>query len=166
MTMGEKGVKWGQLEGTATTSGAEVPVYFGTYTPKLDDKGRLFLPAKFRDRFAEGLVVTRGQEHCLTVWSKPDFERFTAPLRHAPITNKTTRDYVRMLFSAASDDVPDKQGRISIPPVLRTYASLSKEVMVIGAMDRLEIWDPESWQLYQAEKESEFADLSAEVPGL
>jgi MraZ protein len=142
-------------------------MFFGTYTPKLDDKGRLFLPAKFRDGLSEGLVVTRGQERCLTVWSDADFDRLTARLGEASQTNKGTRDYVRMLFSAATQEVPDKQGRISIPSVLRDYASLRKDVMVIGAMNRIEIWDPESWQQYSEEQEQKFAELSDEVfPGI
>jgi MraZ protein len=142
-------------------------MFFGTYTPKLDDKGRLFLPAKFRDGLAEGLVVTRGQERCLTVWSMADFSGLTDRLREAPVTNKGTRDYVRMLFAAASHETPDKQGRIHIPPVLREYASLSKDVMVIGAMNRIEIWDPESWQAYSEEQEQKFSELSDEVfPGI
>jgi MraZ protein len=142
-------------------------MFFGTYTPKLDDKGRLFLPAKFRDDLAEGLVVTRGQERCLTVWSLDDFRGLTDRLREAPVTNKGTRDYVRMLFAAASQEVPDKQGRITIPPVLREYASLSKDVMVIGAMNRIEIWDPTSWQGYSEEQEQKFSELSDEVfPGI
>jgi MraZ protein len=142
-------------------------VFFGTYTPKLDDKGRLFLPAKFRDELSEGLVVTRGQERCLTVWSMSDFSNLTDRLREAPVTNKGTRDYVRMLFAAASQEVPDKQGRITIPSVLRDYASLSKEVMVIGAMNRIEIWDPASWSAYSEEQEQKFSELSDEVfPGI
>lgn len=142
-------------------------MFFGTYTPKLDDKGRLFLPAKFRDELADGLVVTRGQERCLTVWSMGDFGRLTDRLREAPVTNKGTRDYVRMLFAAASQEVPDKQGRINIPPVLREYASLTKDVMVIGAMNRIEIWDPESWRQYSEEQEQVFSELSDEVfPGI
>jgi MraZ protein len=142
-------------------------MFFGTYTPKLDDKGRLFLPAKYRDDLAEGLVVTRGQERCLTVWTLADFQAMTDRLREAPVTNKGTRDYVRMLFAAASQEVPDKQGRVSIPPVLREYASLSKDVMVIGAMNRIEIWDPASWRSYSEEQEQKFSELSDEVfPGI
>lgn len=142
-------------------------MFFGTYTPKLDEKGRLFLPAKFRDELAEGLVVTRGQERCLTIWSEASFGALTERLQAAPITNKSTRDYVRMLFAAASNDVPDKQGRISIPAVLREYASLDRDVMVIGAMNRVEIWDPASWQAYSQEQEQVFSDLSDEVfPGI
>jgi len=142
-------------------------MFFGTYTPKLDEKGRLFLPAKFRDQLKEGLVVTRGQERCLTVWSMADFSTLTDRLREAPVTNKGTRDYVRMLFAAASHEVPDKQGRISIPPVLREYASLTKDVVVIGSMNRIEIWDPTAWESYSEEQEQKFSDLSDEVfPGI
>jgi MraZ protein len=142
-------------------------MFFGTYTPKLDEKGRLFLPAKFRDQLKEGLVVTRGQERCLTVWSMDDFATLTDRLREAPVTNKGTRDYVRMLFAAASHEVPDKQGRISLPPVLREYASLTKDVVVIGSMNRIEIWDPTAWESYSEEQEQKFSDLSDEVfPGI
>ena len=140
---------------------------FGTYTPKLDDKNRLFLPAKFRDQLTEGLVVTRGQERCLTIWSLEDFQKLTERLAQAPVTNKGTRDYVRMLFAAASQEVPDKQGRISIPGVLREYASLKKEVVVIGSMNRIEIWDPQAWAAYSEEQEQVFSELSDEVfPGI
>ena len=142
-------------------------MFFGTYTPKLDEKGRLFLPAKFRDQLTEGLVVTRGQERCLTVWSMEDFQRLTDRLREAPVTNKGTRDYVRMLFAAASQEVPDKQGRISIPGSLREYASLTKDVVVIGSMNRIEIWDPTAWTTYSEEQEQKFSELSDEVfPGI
>lgn len=141
-------------------------MFFGTYTPKLDDKNRLFLPAKFRDQLTEGLVVTRGQERCLTIWSLEDFQKLTERLAQAPVTNKATRDYVRMLFAAASQEVPDKQGRISIPPMLREYASLTKDIVVIGSMNRIEIWDPESWATYSQEQEQVFSDLSDDVfPG-
>ncbi len=141
-------------------------MFFGTYTPKLDEKGRLFLPAKFRDQLTEGLVVTRGQERCLTVWAMGDFQAMTDRLREAPVTNKGARDYVRMLFAAASQEVPDKQGRISIPGSLREYASLTKDVVVIGSMNRIEIWDPTAWTAYSEEQEPKFSDLSEEIfPG-
>lgn len=141
-------------------------MFFGTYTPRLDDKGRLVLPAKFRDELAEGLVVTRGQERCLTVWSLDDFGQLTERLKQAPVTNRGARDYVRMLFSAASQEVPDKQGRIGIPQVLREYASIDRDVMVIGAMNRIEIWDPTAWRSYSEEQESKFSEISDEIfPG-
>jgi MraZ protein len=142
-------------------------MFFGTYTPRLDDKGRLFLPAKFRDELAEGLVITRGQERCLNVWSQQEFGTFTERLRATSVTNKAGRDYVRMLFAGASDETPDKQGRITVPPMLRDYASLVKDCIVIGAMNRIEIWDATAWQTYSDQHEQAFADLSEEVfPGV
>lgn len=142
-------------------------MFFGTYTPKLDDKGRLILPAKFRDQLAGGLMVTRGQEHCLYVWPQTEIERITERLREAPVSHKATRDYVRMFSSASSDEKPDKQGRITIPPALRAWASLTKDVVVIGAMNRLEIWDEAAWNAYSASQEQAFAELSEEVfPGV
>ena len=142
-------------------------MFVGTYTPKLDDKGRLFLPAKFRDQLEEGLMVTRGQERCLTVYSLDRFQTLTARLREAPLTNRSTRSYVRMLSSGAFDQVPDKQGRIGIAPLLRTYAGLQKDVVVIGALDRVEIWDPGNWETYLAAEEPEFSDLGEEIfPGV
>jgi MraZ protein len=142
-------------------------VFVGTYTPKLDDKGRLFLPAKFREQLEEGLMVTRGQERCLTVYSLPEFEGLTERLRAASLTNKNTRDYVRMLSSGAFHEVPDRQGRITIASLLRDYASLKKDVVVIGSMNRVEIWDPTSWQAYLDEQEQRFANLSEEIfPGI
>ena len=142
-------------------------MFLGTYTPKLDDKGRLILPAKFRDELAEGLVVTRGQERCLYVWSMEEFGRLTERMREVPVTNKAGRDYVRMFFAGASDEKPDKQGRVTLPPMLREYASLSRDCIVIGAMNRIEIWDAASWQSYSDQQEQAFADLSEEVfPGV
>jgi MraZ protein len=141
-------------------------MFFGTYTPKLDEKGRLFLPAKFRDQLSGGLMVTRGQEHCLYVWPQAEIERVTERLREAPVSNKATRDYIRM-FSSASDDAPDKQGRITIPTQLREWAGLNKDVVVIGAMNRLEIWDEAQWNAYSQAQEEAFAELSEEVfPGI
>ena len=138
-------------------------MFLGTHTPRLDDKGRLFLPAKFRDDLQGGLVITKGQDRCLYVWSRADFEALTERVRQAPFTNKASRDFLRVLFSGASDEIPDKQGRITIPPVLREYARLQRDCTVIGAMDRVEIWDTESWAAYSAEHEENFASMSEEV---
>ncbi len=142
-------------------------MFSGTYTPKLDEKGRLFLPAKFRDQLTEGLVVTRGQEFCLTVWPMDDFMELTRKAQEAPVTVKGARDYTRFLFAGASEEKPDKQGRITITPMLREYASLDRDVVVIGVMNRIEIWDPARWQQYSAEQETKFSELSEEVfPGV
>lgn len=133
--------------------------FMGTYTPKLDEKGRLFLPAKFRDRLAEGIVVTQGQENCLVVWPEDVFMQEAARAQQTPLTSRGARDYARVLFAGAEQGVPDKQGRISIPPLLRAYAGLTRDVVVIGVMDRLEIWDPARWADYSAQAQAKFAEL-------
>jgi MraZ protein len=142
-------------------------MFLGTHSPRLDEKGRLILPAKFRDELAEGLVITKGQERCLYLWSLAEFGRITEQMRQAPVTSKAARDYMRVFFAGASDEVPDKQGRITIPPALRSYAGLTKDCVVIGANTRVEIWDAEAWNTYLADQEQAFSELSEEVlPGL
>lgn len=142
-------------------------MFLGTHSPRLDEKGRLFLPAKYRDELSGGLVITKGQERCLYVFPTHEFQRVTEALRTAPVTAKAVRDYSRVFFASASDELPDKQGRVTIPPGLRTYAGLERECVVIGANMRLEIWDAQSWARYESEQEQAFAELSEEVlPGV
>lgn len=142
-------------------------MFLGTHSPRLDEKGRLFLPAKFRDELAAGLVITKGQERCLYVFPLEEFGRITERLAGAPVTAKAVRDYTRVFFASASDETPDKQGRITIPPPLRTYAGLTKDCVVIGQNTRVEIWDSAAWQAYEAEQEQAFSDLAEEVlPGV
>lgn len=141
-------------------------MFLGTHAPRLDDKGRIFLPARFRDELAGGLVITKGQERCLYVWPLEEFGRLTESMRNAPVTAKPTRDYMRVLFAGASDEVPDRQGRVTIPPALRDYAGLARDCIVIGANTRVEIWDAQAWEAYLNEQEPRFSDLSEEVlPG-
>jgi len=142
-------------------------VFLGTHTPRLDDKGRLFLPAKFRERLAGGLVLTRGQERCLYIFPADEFVRVAESVRTAPVTSKAVRDYLRVLLSGASDEIPDKQGRVTVPSTLREYAGLTRDCTVIGAGSRVELWDTTAWDTYLASTEQAFADQSEEViPGL
>lgn len=142
-------------------------MFLGTFTPKLDDKGRLILPAKFRDELSEGLVITRGQERCLYVFSEQEFADMHERIRRAPITSKQGRDYLRVFLSGAHAETPDKQSRVTIPAALREYAGLDKELAVIGAGTRAEIWDAEAWQAYLTEQETAFSSIEEEViPGM
>ncbi|WP_147105443.1 division/cell wall cluster transcriptional repressor MraZ [Nesterenkonia populi] len=142
-------------------------MFLGTHSPRLDEKGRLILPAKYRDQLADGLVLTRGQERCIYVFSTEEFTNVHQQMRKAPLTSRQARDYIRVFLSGASDETPDKQGRITIPPGLREYAGLDREVTVIGAGDRAEIWDTTAWNSYLEEKESEFSSTDEEaIPGL
>jgi MraZ protein len=142
-------------------------VFLGTHNPRLDEKGRLFLPAKFRDRLASGLVVTRGQERCLYVFPMDEFMKVAEQMREAPTTSRAARDYMRVFLSGASDEVPDKQGRVTIPANLRTYAGLDRDCTVIGAGARVEVWDSAAWTSYLESTEQAYADQAEEViPGL
>ncbi|HEY1642391.1 MAG TPA: division/cell wall cluster transcriptional repressor MraZ [Streptosporangiaceae bacterium] len=142
-------------------------MFLGTHTPRLDEKGRLFLPAKYRDELAAGLVLTKGQERCLYVFPLPEFERITEALRTAPVTAKAVRDYSRVFFASASDETPDRQGRVTIPAALRDYAGLQRDCVVVGANTRLEIWDSQAWDTYLNQQEDAFSDASEEVlPGV
>jgi len=141
-------------------------MFSGSYTPKVDDKGRLFLPAKFRDEMKEGLVITRGQEHALDIRTQSDFADFTEKFRNASQTDARMRAYGRMLFALASEQVPDKQGRVTITPELRQYAGLERDAVVIGVYDRIEVWEPRSWTSYTTDQEQAFANLQEEIfPG-
>ena len=142
-------------------------MFLGTYAPKLDDKGRLILPAKFRDELSRGVVLTRGQERCLYVFAASEFERHVEKIREAPLTSKAGRDYLRLFLSGASAEVPDKQFRVTIPPALREYAGLNRDLTVIGAGTRAEIWDQAAWEAYYTEREQSFSETEEEViPGL
>ncbi|MDA8992885.1 division/cell wall cluster transcriptional repressor MraZ [Aquiluna sp.] len=139
----------------------------GTHTPKLDDKGRIILPAKFRDELADGVVITRGQERCLYVFSAKEFQDVHDKVRQAPVTSEEARRYLRVFLSGASDETPDKQGRVLVPALLREYADLTKELVIIGVGSRAEIWDAAAWQTYLASNEETFASQAQEViPGL
>jgi MraZ protein len=142
-------------------------VFLGTHAPRLDEKGRLFLPAKYREELAGGVVITKGQERCLFVFPQEEFARITEALRDVPVTAKAVRDNSRVFFASASDEVPDKQGRITVPAALRAYAGLQRDCVVIGANTRLEIWDTQAWETYLAAQEDTFAEAAEEVlPGI
>ena len=139
----------------------------GTHTPKLDEKGRIVLPAKFRDELADGLVVTRGQERCIYVFSAKQFQSVHEKIAQAPVTSEEARRYLRVFLSGASDESVDKQGRVLLPQLLREYAGLNKELVIIGVGSRAEIWDAQSWSEYLAKNEESFVNQAQEViPGL
>ncbi len=142
-------------------------MFLGTHTPRLDEKGRLFLPAKFRDRLEAGLVVTKGQERRLFVYPADTFEEIAAEMQKGPTSSKAVRDYIRVFLAGAHDEVPDRQGRLTIPGPLRQYAGLTRDCTVIGTGNRVEVWDSAAWATYLAASEQAFADQSEEVvPGL
>ena len=138
-------------------------MFLGTHTPKLDEKGRFFLPAKFRDELDDGLVITRGQDRCLAIYPTETFVEMTREIAKGSVSVKKVRDYQRMLAAGASDTAPDKQGRVMIPPMLRRYAALNKEIVVVGAITRVEVWDATEWEKYSEAQEEAFAAMTAAV---
>ncbi|MCW2785716.1 MAG: MraZ protein [Marmoricola sp.] len=141
-------------------------MFSGTFKPKLDDKGRLFLPAKFREAMGDGLVITRGQDRSIDLRTRADFEVFAEKFQNASQTDARLRAYGRMLFALASDQVPDKQGRITVTPELREYSAIERDCVVIGIYNRIEIWEPASWAAYTAAQETAFSDVQEEIfPG-
>jgi MraZ protein len=135
----------------------------GTYTPKLDDKARLILPAKFRGVLERGLVMTRGQERCLYIMPIDEFKNMYTQIQSAPLGDKISRDYLRIFLSGAVDEMPDKQGRITIPQILRDYANLNRDLVVIGAGTRLEVWDNDAWNDYLQGNIDAYSQTSQEV---
>ena len=130
-------------------------MFLGTHTPKLDDKGRLFLPAKYREELAGGVVITKAQgQRCLYVFPREEFTRIAEGLGNQPDATQAVRDRSRVFFANASDQLPDRQGRIIVPAALRAYAGLQAACVVVGANTRLEIWDAQAWQDYEAAQEA------------
>ncbi len=142
-------------------------MFLGTHAPRLDDKGRLVLPAKFRDALAAGLVMVKGQEHSVVVWPAAEFASYAERLNEASRSDARVRAHLRVLFSGAFDEIPDKQGRVTVPPSLRAYAGLDRDVMVVGNGSTFEIWDAATWEAYLASQEEAYAGISEEVvPGI
>lgn len=137
-------------------------MFLGTYSPKLDEKGRLILPARFRSDLAGGVVVTKGQERCLFVFRHGDFEAQAAEREQTASATKATREFNRVLFASAFDQIPDSQGRITVPPALRTYAGLTRDCSVIGVNTHLEVWDAATWTAHELAQEAAFADQDVE----
>ncbi|MEN9741698.1 MAG: division/cell wall cluster transcriptional repressor MraZ [Actinomycetota bacterium] len=136
-----------------------IAMFLGTHTPKLDDKGRLILPAKFREPLTGGLVMTKGQERCVIIWPTKQFNTYAESLRARSQNNEKVRAYTRVFFSSAFDDVADKQGRVTIPSSLREWAGLERDLVVVGADTRIEIWDAIAWSQYLDAQEPGFASL-------
>ncbi len=138
-------------------------MFLGTHNPKLDEKGRLILPAKFRELLTTGLVMTKGQERCIIIWPHDQFAVHAESLRQRSQNNEKVRAYTRVFFSSAFDDTADKQGRVTIPVPLRQWAGLDRELVVVGADTRIEIWDQLAWTQYLSVQEPGFATLDEDV---
>ncbi|MEW5957234.1 MAG: division/cell wall cluster transcriptional repressor MraZ [Chloroflexota bacterium] len=121
-------------------------MFFGEFEHTIDGKGRLTIPAKFRDELESGVVVTRGLDGCLWAYTRSEWEQVAEKISQLPATNPNARNFARFMFSSASDSIPDRQGRVLIPQNLRDYAGINSDTTIIGVMNRIEIWSPDRWK--------------------
>ncbi len=126
----------------------------GEFKHNLDPKGRMAIPAKFRDKLTAGAIITRGIDNCLFVFANNEWEALAAKLIALPLAQANSRAFTRLMLAGASDVELDAQGRILIPDYLRKYAGLKKAVVVAGLYNRIEIWDESSWSTYKTRTES------------
>ena len=127
-------------------------MFIGEYEHSVDAKGRVIMPVKLREDIGEKFIVTKGLDGCLFAYSQTEWNNFEEKLKTLPLTNKNARDFVRFFLSGAVECEIDKQGRFLIPNNLRTYATLEKEIIIIGVGTRIEIWNREEWKKYSSDE--------------
>ena len=120
-------------------------MFMGEYNHTIDAKGRLIVPVKFREILGDNFIVTKGLDGCLFVYPNDEWTRFEEKLKGLPLTNKNARQFTRIFLAGAAACEVDKQGRILLPQVLREFASLEKDVVLVGVASRIEIWSRERW---------------------
>lgn len=130
----------------------------GEFHHNLDEKGRIIIPSKLREGLGENIIVTRGLEDCLFIYSEKEWSLIVSKLKSLPFTKKDARSFTRMFLSGATATDFDKQGRISISTPLKEYASLNKECIIIGVNDRLEIWSKEKWNDFVTSSKEDLSD--------
>ncbi|MFJ7950420.1 division/cell wall cluster transcriptional repressor MraZ [Lysinibacillus sp. NPDC096418] len=140
-------------------------MFMGEYQHSVDAKGRLIVPAKFREALGETFVVTRGLDNCLFGYPMNEWRKLEEKLKGLPMTKKDTRAFARFFFSGATEVEIDKQGRINIPSTLITHAHLEKECVVLGVSNRIEIWAKDAWEIYFNESEQSFNEIAENMIG-
>jgi len=135
-------------------------MFIGSYFHNLDSKGRIIIPAKFRDELSDSFILTKGFDGCLTVYSNKQWERLFEEVNKLPTTKKAAREYVRMLAGNASECELDNQGRIQIPSFLAAPAHIVKECAIIGVNDHIEIWDKDCWDKYYQDANENFEEVA------
>ena len=135
----------------------------GEYKHNLDSKGRLAVPAKFREKLQSGAILTRGLDNCLFVFAAKEWEVLVGKLMALPIAQANSRAFVRLMLSGAMDVDLDSQGRILVPDYLRKYADIKKQAVVTGLYNRIEIWDDQKWQQYKQKTESASDEIAEKL---
>ncbi|HWJ80065.1 MAG TPA: division/cell wall cluster transcriptional repressor MraZ [Niallia sp.] len=140
-------------------------MFMGEYHHNVDTKGRIIVPAKFRDSLGETFILTRGLDRCLFGYPLSEWAIIEEKLKQLPLTKKDARAFTRFFFSGATECEIDKQGRINIATPLFQYAQLEKECVILGVSNRIEIWDKTEWQNYFSESEDSFAEIAENMIG-
>ena len=144
-------------------------MFYGEYEHNLDNKGRVIIPAKFREifreRYVEKFYITRGLDQCLFVFTEEVWKAQEKKFRDMPFTRAEARKFNRLYFSGASDVVCDKQGRILVPEYLKSYASIETQVMIVGVSDRIEIWAKDKWNAFFESNKDDFENLAETLMG-
>lgn len=135
-------------------------MFMGEYRHSLDEKGRLFIPARMRELLGGRFVITKGLDRCLFLYSGQEWEGVQERLGQLPLSSSEARAFARFFFSGASECEPDKQGRILVPQVLRQYAGLLRETVIVGVGTRVEIWPVQGWQQYADESQASPEELA------
>jgi len=135
-------------------------MFIGEYHHTIDEKGRIIIPAKFREELGNNFIITRGIENCLFVYSEENWAKITNKLNSLPFTKKDARTFNRFFMSGATDVELDKQGRVNISKPLIDYASLIKDCVIIGTGDRLEVWSQESWESFFDSTKDSMSDIA------
>ncbi|MBI1838813.1 MAG: division/cell wall cluster transcriptional repressor MraZ [Candidatus Colwellbacteria bacterium] len=138
-------------------------MFIGEFHHNIDSKGRIAIPAKFRNKLSSGAIITRGLDHCLFVFTSKEWETLAQKLIALPLAQANSRAFVRLMLSGASDVDIDSQGRILIPDYLRKYAGLNKEAKVTGVYNRMEIWDSGAWLDYKNKTESASDEIAEKL---
>ena len=138
-------------------------MFMGEYQHTMDTKGRIFLPARFRELLGEKFVITRGMDNCLFVYTQEEWCALEAKLKALPFTKADARAFVRFFFSGAAECEADKQGRVLIPGNLREHASLEREAVVIGVSSRVEIWSRKNWSKYSEEANLSYEEIAEKM---
>lgn len=125
-------------------------MFFGEYEHSIDAKGRVIIPAKLREALGEHFIITKGLDECLFVYPMEQWRAFEEKLQALPLNQPSARAFSRFFFSGATEGELDKQGRVMLPQNLRDYGGLSKEIVITGSGNRLEIWDKDKWESYLA----------------
>lgn len=141
-------------------------MFLGRYQHTLDAKSRLAIPARFREELAEGLVLTRGIDRCLSLYPMAAWRPLAEKVSALPISDPDARAFRRLVFAEASDLTLDAQGRMLIPPELRRYAGLERDALIIGMDTALEIWSPERWQAVEALMDADGAAIAQRLASL